>query len=162
MLARMMVRNIKRKTNNKINGITFVDKDFTRASTINLMRCNVILRIYDSNIARYHKNLDVNYMKIMQEFMEFIKEYKVMGIAVAFIMAAAATALVQSLVNDIVMPIITPFIPGGAWQTATLSLGPIVLKWGSFLGAVINFIILAFVVFMIAKMVLKEDKVAKK
>jgi large conductance mechanosensitive channel len=60
------------------------------------------------------------------------------------------------------MPIITPFIPGGAWQTAKLTIGPIVLSWGAFLGALINFIVIAFVVFMIAKMVFKEDKVAKK
>ncbi|NCS71146.1 MAG: large conductance mechanosensitive channel protein MscL, partial [Candidatus Aenigmarchaeota archaeon] len=75
---------------------------------------------------------------------------------------AALTALVTSLVNDIVMPVITPFIPGGAWQTATLALGSIVIKWGSFLGAVINFVVIAIVVFMIAKMVLKEEKVGKK
>jgi len=70
--------------------------------------------------------------------------------------------LVQSLVNNIIMPIITPFIPGGAWQTATFKLGPIVFGWGSFLGAVINFIVIAFVVFLIAKYAFKEPKVAKK
>jgi len=99
---------------------------------------------------------------ILHEFKEFLQEYKVIGLAIAFIMGVAATALVQSLVKDIVMPLITPFIPGGAWQTATLKLGPIVLSWGSFLGAVINFIIIALVVFFVAKAVLKEEKVTKK
>lgn len=98
----------------------------------------------------------------MQEFMEFLKEYKVIGVAVAFIMAAASTSLVNSLVNDIIMPIITPFIPGGGWQEATVSIGPIVLKWGSFLAQIINFVILALVVFVIAKKLLKEEKVVKK
>ena len=101
-------------------------------------------------------------MGIFSEFTEFIKEYKVVPLAIAFIIGVAATALVQSLVNNIVMPVITPFVPGGAWQTATVSLGPIVLGWGAFLGAVINFIIIAVVVFVVAKMVLKEEKVAKK
>ena len=101
-------------------------------------------------------------MGFMQEFMEFLKEYKVIGVAVAFIMAAASTSLVNSLVNDIIMPIITPFIPGGGWQEATVSIGPIVLKWGSFLAQIINFVILAFVVFLIAKKLLKEEKVVKK
>jgi large conductance mechanosensitive channel len=64
--------------------------------------------------------------------------------------------------DNIVMPIVTPFIPGGAWETATLAIGPIVLRWGAFLGAFINFIIIAFVVFLVAKMVLKEEKVGKK
>jgi large conductance mechanosensitive channel len=94
--------------------------------------------------------------------MEFLKEYKVIGVAVAFIMAAASTSLVNSLVNDIIMPIITPFIPGGGWQEATLSIGPIVLRWGSFLAQIINFVILALVVFIIAKKLLKEEKVTKK
>jgi len=60
------------------------------------------------------------------------------------------------------MPILTPFIPGGAWQTATFSIGPIVIAWGHFLGALINFIVIAFVVFLIAKYAFKEEKVSKK
>ncbi|MBU1202094.1 MAG: MscL family protein [Nanoarchaeota archaeon] len=101
-------------------------------------------------------------MGMMKEFKDFLKEYKIIGLAVAFIIGVAATALVQSLVNNVIMPIITPFIPGGAWQTATFSLGPIVISWGAFLGAVINFVIIAWVVFVIAKKVLKEDKITKK
>lgn len=85
-----------------------------------------------------------------------------MGLAVAFIMAAAATTLVKSLVDDVIMPVIGAFIPGGDWQTATFAIGSILIKWGSFLGALINFIIIAFVIFLIAKMVLKEQKVSKK
>ena len=100
--------------------------------------------------------------KIFKEFVDFIKEYKVVPLAIAFIMGVAATALVTSLVNNIVMPIITPFVPGGAWQTATWKLGPIVLGWGAFLGAVINFVIIALVVFFVAKIVLREEKVTKK
>jgi len=101
-------------------------------------------------------------MGMMQEFKDFLTEYKVIGLAVALIIGLAATALVKSLVEDIIMPIVTPFVPGGGWQTATLALGPVVLKWGSFLSALINFLILALVVFLLAKMVLKEEKVAKK
>jgi large conductance mechanosensitive channel len=101
-------------------------------------------------------------MGIIKEFKEFLYEYKVIGLAVAFIMGAAITALVQSLVSNVIMPIITPFIPGGAWQQATFKLGPIVIGWGAFVGACLNFVILAFVVFMIAKKVLREEKVAKK
>ena len=101
-------------------------------------------------------------MKLILEFKDFLKEYKVIGLAVAFIIGSAATTLIQSLVNNIVMPIITPFVPKGAWQTATFSMGPIVVGWGAFTGALINFIILAFVVFVVAKLVLKEEKVTKK
>jgi len=100
--------------------------------------------------------------KLMREFKEFLEEYKVIGLAIAFIMGVAATALIKSLVDYVIMPIITPFIPGGAWQTATFSMGPIVISWGAFLAAIINFVIIAFVVFMVAKKFFKEEKVTKK
>lgn len=101
-------------------------------------------------------------MGLITEFKEFLYEYKVVPLAIALIMGIASTAFIKSFVDNIVMPVITPFIPGGAWRTATLDIGPIVLGWGAFLGELINFIIIAFVVFMIAKKVLKEEKVVKK
>ena len=101
-------------------------------------------------------------MSMIKEFMDFLYEYKVIGLAIAFIIGVAATALIQSVVNNILMPIITFMIPGGSWQTATVSIGPIVISWGKFLADLIYFIIVAFVVFIIAKKVLKEDKVTKK
>lgn len=99
---------------------------------------------------------------MLKDFFQFLKEYNVVALAIAFIMGVASTSLIKSLVDNVVMPIITPFIPGGAWQTATFHIGPIVIGWGAFLGAVINFVIIAWVVFVIAKKVLKEEKVTKK
>ena len=99
---------------------------------------------------------------MIKEFMEFLKEYKVIGLAIAFVIGIASKDLINSLVDDIIMPIITSFIPKGAWETATFSLGPIVIKWGAFLGALINFVIIALVVFIVAKKILKEKKVTKK
>jgi len=102
-------------------------------------------------------------MGIIKEFKQFLDEYKVMGLAIAFIIGAALTTLVQSLVNDIIMPVISPALSAtGDWKASTFQIGPIILKWGSFLSAIINFVIIAFVIFMIAKMLLKEQKVAKK
>ena len=101
-------------------------------------------------------------MGIIQEFKEFLNEYKVVGLAVAFIMGSAVTALVNSLVANIIMPFVALVLPNGDWQTAVVAFGPLKLGLGAFLAALINFAIIAFVVFMIAKMVLKEEKVAKK
>ncbi len=102
-------------------------------------------------------------MGIVSEFREFLQEYKVMGLAVAFMMAAATTALVQSLVANIVMPVISPLLSAtGDWQTAVVALGPFKFGLGAFLAACINFVIIAFVIFLIAKMLLKEGKVTKK
>ena len=102
-------------------------------------------------------------MGVIQEFKEFLNEYKVMPLAIAFIIGGAVTVLVQSLVNDIIMPVIAPLIPGGDWQTSTLKITEdIVISWGPFLAALINFVIIALVVFLIAKNILKEEKVTKK
>jgi large conductance mechanosensitive channel len=101
-------------------------------------------------------------MGVKGEFMEFLKEYKVVGLAVAFIIAAAINDLVKSLVDNVIMPLVNPLIPGGGWETATVALGPFVIGWGAFLASLIYFLIIALVVFVIAKKVLKEEKVAKK
>lgn len=101
-------------------------------------------------------------MSLMSEFRDFLYEYKVIGLAIAFIIGVAATQLIQSFVNNILMPVITFFIPGGDWQSATLTLGPIVISWGKFLADLIYFVIIALVVFIVAKKVLKEEKVTKK
>lgn len=99
---------------------------------------------------------------LIKEFLEFLKEYKVVGLAIAFVMGVASTALIKSLVDNVIMPLITPFIADGAWKTATLVLGPIVIGWGAFLGEAINFVIIALVIFFIAKAILREEKVTKK
>lgn len=87
----------------------------------------------------------------MAEFSAFLSKYGVVGLAVAVIIGGAAGRLVSALVSDILMPVITFFIPGGAWKEATLTLGPIVLLIGHFVAAIIDFLIIAFVVFWILK-----------
>jgi large conductance mechanosensitive channel len=101
-------------------------------------------------------------MSLLGEFKEFLAEYKVVGLAIAFIIGAAVNDLVKSLVTNIIMPLVQPLLPAGGWQMATLALGPFVFGWGPFLSSLINFVILAFVVFMLAKTVLGEEKVSKK
>ena len=92
---------------------------------------------------------------LVNEFMVFLSKYGVVGLAVAFIIGGAAGRLVSALVSDILMPVITFFIPGGAWQEATLTLGPIVLAVGHFVAAIIDFLIIAFAVFWIMKAIEK-------
>ena len=96
-------------------------------------------------------------MGFVDEFMAFLNKNKVVGLAVAFIIGAAAAKLVSALVTDIIMPIIAALIPGGDWRLATLDVGPVKFLVGDFAGAVIDFVIIAFVIFMIVKFVVKED-----
>lgn len=94
----------------------------------------------------------------MDEFMEFLNKYGVIGLAVAFVMGAAVTKLVTALVTDLVMPIIGALIPGGDWRTATLEIGNIKFLVGDFIGALIDFLIIALVIFFIVKAITKEKK----
>lgn len=97
--------------------------------------------------------------KVHREFIEFLEEYKVIGLAVAFIMGVASTALIKSLVDNIIMPIITVFLPTGSWKTATAAVGPFIIGWGPFLSELINFVIVAFVAFLVARSVAGSQKI---
>jgi len=99
---------------------------------------------------------------MIAEFLEFLKEYKVIALAIAFIMGVAATGLVKSFVDNLIMPCVSILIPSGDWKEAVLALGPVNLGIGPFAAECINFIIIALVVFLIAKYVMKEEKVEKK
>jgi large conductance mechanosensitive channel len=96
------------------------------------------------------------------EFMAFLKQYGVIGLAIAVIIGGKAIALVTTLVDGILMPIITAFLPGGTWRTATLNVGPVHFLPGPVLGAAIDFFIVAWLVFLFSKKVLKEETVTKK
>jgi len=101
------------------------------------------------------------------EFMDFLSKYKVMGLAVAFIMGVYLGALVQALVKDLVMPIIGLAIPGlGNLATFKIPIPPTsldsqgnppadyvgqIFSVGDFLVALITFIIVAFIIFLIVK-----------
>lgn len=93
-----------------------------------------------------------------KEFMAFLKQYGVIGLAIGVIIGGKANALVTALVDNLIMPLIGLVTPGGDWRN--LALGPI--KYGPILGALIDFLIVAYIVFWFAKKVLKEDTVAKK
>jgi large conductance mechanosensitive channel len=93
----------------------------------------------------------------VQEFMDFLMKYQVVGLAVAFIIGAAATKMVTATVNDIIMPVIGALIPGGDWRTTVVQAGPIKLLVGDFIGAIIDFVIIALVVFLVVKYMMKGD-----
>jgi len=106
------------------------------------------------------------------EFIDFLSKYKVMGLAVAFIMGVYLGALVQSLVKNLIMPIIGLAIPGlGNLSTFRIAVPPTALDpqgdpidpaytgqlfgVGDFLVALITFIIVAFVIFLVVKITKK-------
>ncbi len=93
--------------------------------------------------------------KITQEFKEFISRGNVMDLAVGMIIGSAFTAIVTSLVNDIIMPLISALIGGMDFSSWNVVIGsgedPATLAFGSFIAAVIDFILIALVIFMLIK-----------
>jgi large conductance mechanosensitive channel len=85
------------------------------------------------------------------EFIDFLSKYKVMGLAVAFILGLYLGSLVKALVDDLIMPIITLILPGVEWEAFVV--GP--FRLGHFVGALITFLLVAFVVFLIVKITKK-------
>jgi large conductance mechanosensitive channel len=92
----------------------------------------------------------------VNEFRDFLSKYKILGLAVAFILALYAGLLVQALVKDFIIPLLGLAIPGLA-DLATYSLGVLSQKFGvgEFLVALITFIIVALIVFLIIKVAKK-------
>ena len=82
------------------------------------------------------------------EFLQFIKKNRVLGLASAFILGLAINALILSLAQDILTPIIGIFIPGFE-DIRDIKLG--VFGIGNFIAAIINFFIIAIIVFLIVK-----------
>jgi large conductance mechanosensitive channel len=101
-------------------------------------------------------------MSFLKEFSEFLKKYQVIGLAVAFIMGAAGGKLVTALVNDAVMPIVGVVTPGGDWKTFVYTNGPFKFPLGDLAGALIDFLAVALVVFVIVKLVMQEEATKKK
>lgn len=99
---------------------------------------------------------------MLKEFMEFLKKYGVIGLAIAVVIGGKVNEYVSATVSDILMPIIGAVLPDGEWKTWVLELGPVKLGVGHWIGATIDFIIVAFFVFLVSKLILREAVVAKK
>ncbi len=111
---------------------------------------------------------------MFNEFKAFIAKGNVMDMAVGIIIGAAFTAIVTSMVGDLLMPVIGVFTSGMDFSDLFLALdgnsyanlaaaeeaGAAVMKYGVFVNAVINFVIVAFVIFMLIRQVnkLKEEE----
>lgn len=99
---------------------------------------------------------------MLTEFKGFLLKTNALALAIGVIIGAAVGKVVGSLVSDILMPIIGLIIPGGAWREmkVVLSTNPDgtpanAVTYGQFLGSVVDFAIIALVVFLITKALLK-------
>ena len=100
--------------------------------------------------------------KFFREFKEFAVKGNMMAMAVGIIIGGAFTAIVTSLVNDILMPLITPLTGKATIEEVSFTVGGTEIFYGKFIQAIIVFLITAFVVFLLVKGIAKMTEKKKK
>ena len=112
----------------------------------------------NGDIKKKENNEEVLVVKktLAQEFFDFLKSFGIIGLALAFVIGQAASGLVTSLVNDIVNPLIGLFLPSGSLDALSASVinisGKITeFKYGHLISSIIDFLIIALVVFVAYK-----------
>lgn len=88
---------------------------------------------------------------MIKEFKEFMLRGNVMDLAVAVIIGGAFTAIVTSLVNDIIMPIVGVILGGVDFTALAITVGDANITYGNFIQAIINFLIIALVLFLLIR-----------
>ena len=101
-------------------------------------------------------------MGFVKEFKEFIMRGNVMDLAVGVIIGGAFSAIVTSLVDDVIGPIIGMICGGIDFSHLAITVGSAQLMIGNFIQAIINFLIVALVIFSIVKAFNKANSLAKK
>ena len=89
--------------------------------------------------------------KFIEEFKQFIARGNVMDMAVGVIIGGAFSAITTSLINDIIMPLLGIFTGSISFAALSVTVNGAVIAYGNFIQAVLNFLVMAFVVFCLIK-----------
>ena len=100
--------------------------------------------------------------KFFEEFKKFISKGNVMDLAVGVIIGGAFQAIVNSLVNDIIMPLLGIITGGLDFSSLAITVGDAQIMYGSFISAIINFLLMALVLFMVIKAMNKAKELTEK
>lgn len=94
---------------------------------------------------------------MLEQFKKFLTETNALALAIGVVIGGAVAKLVSALVADVIMPLVSLILPGGAWREWSIALGtgndP--LKIGDVLGATVDFLIIAWVVYVVAARFMK-------
>lgn len=101
------------------------------------------------------KKEKIKVKKFAEEFKKFISKGNVLDLAVGVIIGGAFSKIITSIVDDIIMPLIGIIIGGINFKDATITVGNAVVKYGNFLQNVIDFLIVAFCIFVFVKLINK-------
>ncbi|MFA6022485.1 MAG: MscL family protein [Candidatus Pacearchaeota archaeon] len=93
-----------------------------------------------------------------KDFRDFLKEYRIITLAIAIILGGAGNQLIKSLVDNVIMPMIIPVLPSAKWEDAVFTFGSVSIRWGEFLSDIIYFLIIALFVYFLLKLIIREEK----
>jgi len=97
-------------------------------------------------------------MSLLAEYKAFLLKQNVLALAIGVVIGAAVGKVVSGIVDDLIMPVVGSLLPGTEWRNAQLTLiGSNAIKYGDFIGRIIDFLIIATVVFAIVKIFIKEQ-----
>lgn len=99
---------------------------------------------------------------MFKEFLDFLKAYGVLGLAIAVIIGGKLNLLITTLVNDLLTPLLFQPILTAAGVSRINQLSYNGIMYGKVFAALLDFTVVAFIIFMFAKKVLKEELVTKK
>ena len=88
---------------------------------------------------------------MLKEFRDFAMRGNVIDLAVAVVIGAAFTAIVTSLVNDIIMPLVGLILGGLDFSSLSITVGDASIAYGNFIQAIVNFLIIAYVLFLMVR-----------
>jgi len=97
----------------------------------------------------------------MTEFKDFLKEYKILGIAAGLVIGSAVTSLTATIVGGLITPALQLLIPSNQIKSLMFPVGGVVFQVGAVVNALINFIIVALLFFIFVKVFMKKQKVTK-
>lgn len=104
----------------------------------------------------------VNIKKNKNEFLDFLKNYNVLELAIGVVIGGALKDLTASIVNDLIMPIIGILTPTGSWREIVLVVAGSEFRIGNLISSSLNFLIIALFVFVVINKILKMEKIDKK
>jgi large conductance mechanosensitive channel len=100
--------------------------------------------------------------KNKNEFLDFLKNYNVLELAIGIVIGGAVKDLTNSIAEDMIMPIIGMMSPTGSWREIVVTVAGSDFKVGNLMGSLLNFIIIAGLVFVVIKKILKIDHAPSK
>jgi large conductance mechanosensitive channel len=95
---------------------------------------------------------------MLKEFRDFAMRGNVIDLAIAFVIGVAFVAIVTSLVNDIIMPLVGLILGGLDFSGLSITVGAAAIAYGKFIQAIVNFVIVAFVLFLMVRGINRLNK----